>query len=150
MQTPCKHEKQEDLRDGQSSEMCSFFFSFRPKKSSSTWVCYVTHPFFFLTYFIYLFLAALGLCCCVWASHCGGFSCCRAQALGTRASVVVAHGFSCCGLRALERRLGSCGTRAQLLRGMWDHPGPGLQPLSPALAGGFLTIAPPGKSLIHC
>ena len=40
----------------------------------------------------------------------------------------------------------SCGTRAQLLRGMWDLPGPGLEPVSPALAGGFLTTAPPGKS----
>ena len=28
---------------------------------------------------------------------------------------------------------------------MWDLPGPGLEPMSPALAGGFLTIAPPGK-----
>ena len=45
--------------------------------------------FFFL---IYLFLAALGLRCCTRASHCGGLSCCRAWALGTRASVVVAHG----------------------------------------------------------
>ena len=51
-----------------------------------------------------------------------------------RASVVVAH------------RLSSCGARAQLLRGMWDLPGPGLEPVSPALAGGFLTTAPPGKS----
>ena len=31
--------------------------------------------------------------------------------------------------------------------GMWDLPGPGLEPMSPALAGGFLTTAPPGKSL---
>ena len=30
---------------------------------------------------------------------------------------------------------------------MWDLPGPGLEPMSPALAGGFLTIVPPGKSL---
>ena len=30
--------------------------------------------------------------CGVWASHCGGFSCCGAQALGARASVVVACG----------------------------------------------------------
>ena len=30
---------------------------------------------------------------------------------------------------------------------MWDLPGPGLQPVSPALAGGFLTNVPPGKSL---
>ena len=28
---------------------------------------------------------------------------------------------------------------------MWDLPGPGLEPISPALAGGFLTTAPPGK-----
>ena len=29
---------------------------------------------------------------------------------------------------------------------MWDLPRPGLEPTSPALAGGFLTTAPPGKS----
>ena len=29
---------------------------------------------------------------------------------------------------------------------MWDPPGPGLEPVSPALAGGFLTTAPPGKA----
>ncbi|KAJ8796084.1 hypothetical protein J1605_018232 [Eschrichtius robustus] len=28
---------------------------------------------------------------------------------------------------------------------MWALPGPGLKPVSPALAGGFLTTAPPGK-----
>ena len=28
---------------------------------------------------------------------------------------------------------------------MWDLPGAGLEPVSPALAGGFLTTAPPGK-----
>ena len=28
---------------------------------------------------------------------------------------------------------------------MWDLPGPGLEPVSPAWAGGFLTTAPPGK-----
>ena len=30
---------------------------------------------------------------------------------------------------------------------MWDLPGPGLEPVSPALAGGFLITVPPGKSL---
>ena len=30
---------------------------------------------------------------------------------------------------------------------MWDLPGPGLEPVSPALAGGFLTTEPPGKPL---
>ena len=29
---------------------------------------------------------------------------------------------------------------------MWDLPGPGIEPMSPALAGRFLTTAPPGKS----
>ena len=28
---------------------------------------------------------------------------------------------------------------------MWDLPGPGLEPMSPALAGGLPTTAPPGK-----
>ena len=28
---------------------------------------------------------------------------------------------------------------------MWDLPGPGVKPVSPALAGGFLTTAPPGE-----
>ena len=28
---------------------------------------------------------------------------------------------------------------------MWDLPGPGIEPVSPALAGGFLTTVPPGK-----
>ena len=46
-------------------------------------------------------------------------------------------GFSSCGSRALECRLSSCGARAYLLRGMWDLPGPGLEPVSPVLAGGF-------------
>ena len=82
-----------------------------------------------LFYFILSFLAVLGLRCCAWAflwlwragatlrcgvqaSHCGGFSCCGAQALGVRASVVVAHGLSSCGSRALELRLSSCGAQA--------------------------------------
>ena len=57
-------------------------------------------------------------------------------------------GFSRGGSQALEGRLSSCGARASLFRGMWDLPGPGLGPVSPALAGGFLTTAPPGKSVI--
>ena len=113
------------------------------------------------TYFIYLFQAALDVHCWARAS-----SSCREwgllfvmlrglliavaslvaeHRLQVRASVVVAHRLSSCGSRDLERRLSSCGTRDQLLRGMWDLPGPGLEPVSPALAGGFLTTVPPGK-----
>ena len=54
-------------------------------------------------------------------------------------------GFSSCGLQALEHRLNSCGARALLLRGMWDLPAPRIKPVSPALAGRFLSTGPPGK-----
>ena len=47
--------------------------------------------------------------------------------------------------RLQTHRLSSCGTRAKLLRGMWDLPRPGLEPASPALAGRLSTTAPPGK-----
>ena len=47
--------------------------------------------------------------------------------------------------RLQTRRLSSCGAWAQLLRGMWDPPRPGLEPVSPALAGRLSTTAPPGK-----
>ena len=52
--------------------------------------------FFFCFKFTYLLiiLSALGLHCCAWASHCSGFSHCRARAPGTQSSVVVAHGLS--------------------------------------------------------
>ena len=88
----------------------------------------------------------MGLHCSARASHRSGFYCCGARALGMRASVVVAQGLSSCGSRALECRLSSCGTQASLLHGMWDIPGIGLEPISPALAGRFLTTAQPGKS----
>ena len=52
------------------------------------------------------------LCCGAWASHHGSFPCCRAQALGARASVAVARRLSSCGSWALEHRLSSCGIQA--------------------------------------
>ena len=58
--------------------------------------------------------------------------------LTVAASLIAEH-------RLQTRRLSNCGSRAQLLRGMWDLPRPGLEPVSPALAGGFSTTAPPGK-----
>ena len=65
------------------------------------------YVFFFK--FIYLFLAASRLHWGARVSHCGGFSCCGARALGARASVVVACGLSSCGSQAPECRLSSCG-----------------------------------------
>ena len=82
--------------------------------------------------FIYLFLAVLGLRFCARAfSSCGErgplFIAVR-RPLTIAASLVAEH-------RLQTRRLSSCGSRAQLLRGMWDHPRPGLEPASPAPAG---------------
>ena len=54
------------------------------------------------------------------------------------ASLVAEH-------RLQTRRLSSCGSRAQSLRGTWDPPRPGPEPVSPALAGRLPTTAPPGK-----
>ena len=110
------------------------------RKSASS-----TSNFFFFNFylFIYLFLAVLGLRFCASA-----FSICDKwgplfiavhKLLTIAASLVAEH-------RLQMRRLSSCGSRAQLLRGMWDPPRPGLEPVSPALAGRFLTTAPPGKS----
>ena len=47
--------------------------------------------------------------------------------------------------RLQTRRLSNCGSRDQLLRGMWDPPRPGLEPVCPAPAGRLSTTAPPGK-----
>ena len=47
--------------------------------------------------------------------------------------------------RLQTRKLSNCDSRAQPLRGMWDPPRPGLEPVSPAPAGRLSTIEPPGK-----
>ena len=67
--------------------------------------------------------------CGVPASHCTVFSWYRAQ--------------------ALEHRLSSCGTQTlSWLCAMWDLPGSEIEPVAPALAGGFFTMEPPGKPKI--
>ena len=75
--------------------------------------------------FMGLLLTALGLPCGAEASHCSGFSCLEAGAIEPR-SVVVVHSL--------------------VTTGMWDLPRPGIEPMSPELAGGFLTTGPPWKS----
>ena len=87
-------------------------------------------------------MAVLGLCFCARAfSDCGKrgplFIAVRGP-LTIAASPVAEH-------RLQTRGLSSCSSRAQLLRGMRDPPRPGLEPVSPALAGGLSTTAPPGK-----
>ena len=56
-----------------------------------------------------------------------------------------AHQLSVCSSRSLERRLGICGTGAQVLCSMWDSPGPGIEPVSPAKPGRLLPFVPPRK-----
>ena len=79
------------------------------------------------------------------------FFCCIGSLLLRGLSLVaVSRGYSslqCAGFSLRWLLFSSCGTRAQLLRGTWGPPEPGLEPVSPALAGGFLTPAPPWKSL---
>ena len=90
-------------------------------------------------------MAVLGLHFCARAlSSCGKrgplFITVRGP-LTIAASLVAEH-------RLQMHRLSSCGSRAQLLCGMWDLPRPGLEPVSPALAGRPSTTAPPGKPLL--
>ena len=77
--------------------------------------------------------------------QCEGFSCCRAQTPGKWASVVAPRGLSSRGSQALEHTLHSCGASVQLRRGMRDLPESGIEPITPALAGGLLITKPPGK-----
>ena len=86
----------------------------------------------------YLFiLAVLGLCCCT------GFSLPAVRGLlkaaasffmeyrlwDAQPSAVAAHRLRSCGSQALEHRLSNCGTWASLLCGIWDLPGPGIEPV---------------------
>ena len=92
--------------------------------------------------FFSLFLAVLGLHFCARA-----FSSCGKQGplfIAVRGPLTIAAP-PVAGHRLQTRRLSSCGLRAQLLRGVWDLPRPGLEPMSPALAGRLSTTAPPGK-----
>ena len=47
--------------------------------------------------------------------------------------------------RALELRLRSCSTWAELLCSMWDLPGPGIKYMGPSLAGRIIYSMPPVK-----
>ena len=71
----------------------------------------------------------------MWASHHGGFSCCRAQVLGEQTSVVVAHELSGC--NSTPRLQSSCSAVAA--------PGfscpYGFKPVSLALVGDFSSTA---------
>ena len=132
------------------------------EKARSLYKHFYTVEFIYFLKFIYfwlrwVFIAAHGLSLVAVS---GGYSSLRCTGFSLQWLLLLwstgsrRTGFSSCGtwaqqlwLAGSKRRLSSSGARAQLLCGMWDLPGPGLEPMSPTLAGGFLTIAPPGKSL---
>ena len=99
-----------------------------------------------LVFFKYKYLLIFG-CPCL---HCctGAFSSCRGGLLFT-----VVHGlFAVLASLVAEHRLLSeqapaaepCGLSC--VCGMWNLPAPGFEPMSPALADGFLSTVPSGKS----
>ena len=115
---------------------------------------------FKLILFIYIWLAGSSLLCrlfssCseqgllsswgVWASHCGSFSCCRIWALGHTGFSSCSTWVRSCGSWALEHRFSICDAWDKLLHGMWNPPGPGIEPVSPELAGRLFTTESPGK-----
>ena len=122
-----------------SNLLLSLYFS----GFSCNFSCFIL--FFFINLSIYLFLAVLGLrfrarafpSCGKW----GPLFIAVHRPLIIAASLVAEH-------RLQTRRLSNCGSRAQPLRGMWDLPRPGLEPVPPALAGRLPTTAPPGKPLL--
>ena len=75
------------------------------------------------------------LCLCSISSRCESSI---VAAFGHTGSVVEA-------CRALEHRLRSCGTWAELLCSMWDLLGPGIKHMRPSLAGRIIYSMPPGK-----
>ena len=81
----------------------------------------------------------------IWAMlglhSCPEFPC--LQCLGT---AVCSGVLASLALDHVEREPDGHGSRAQLSHSMWTLPGPGIEPTSPALAGGFLTTEPSGKS----
>ena len=105
--------------------MCVRFFKERCYRIKYTRKCFIVwFPLGNFYLFMYLLLVVLGLpcyawavsgCstwgllsrCSVWASSCDVFSCCRAQALGTQASVDTAGGLNSCGSWATDRGLSS-------------------------------------------
>ena len=74
-----------------------------------------------------------------------GSGACSCGGLVVLASVVVVCGLGINSFQTLERRVSSYGAWVCLFCSMWSFPGPGIEPVSFALAGRFLTIEPPGK-----
>ena len=86
--------------------------------------------------FIYLDCGGSSLLCTAFAEHSWG---------QWGPLFIVVRGLLAVVSSLMGYRLSSCGTRAQLLQCLWNLPGPGIEPVSPALGGRVLTAGPPGK-----
>ena len=71
-----------------------------------------------------------------------GFSSCSKWGLPSSCDAQASH---CCGFSCREVWAQLLRHMGLLPRGMWNPSGPRIEPISPALAGGFLTAGPPGK-----
>ena len=98
---------------------------------------------------IYLFLAVRSLCTgSLQLRQAGGCSSFRCRGFSLQSTDSRGHRLqqlqhmSSCGSWTLEHGLSSCGPWAQLFRVMWNLPGPGIEPVSSTLAGGFLSTVP--------
>lgn len=79
------------------------------------------------------------------ASYCGGFQRGKARALGMQALALVARGPSSCGSRT---KADSAVVPHGLGTAHGIFSGPGIKPVTPALAGGFSITGPPKEVLI--
>ena len=95
--------------------------------------------------FIYVYLVVLGLHCYLQTfSSCGRWGLVFIVML--RLLLLQSTGCKCGDFSVTACGLSSYDAWDLLLQGMWDLPGSGIKPVSSALAGKFLSIAPPGKS----
>ena len=100
-----------------------------------------------------LFYVFMYVCIYLWLCWVFAASCRLSLVAARRGySLLWCVGFSLRWLLLLQstgsRRAGfsSCGTGTWLLHGMLNLPRPGIEPMSPELADGFLSTVPPGKS----
>ena len=87
-------------------------------------------------------MAVRGLCC-----RSGAFSSCGECRLLSGCGAQASHrsGFSCCEACVLECWLSRVAHGlSHSIRGMWDLPGAGIEPISPVLADRLSTTGPPG------
>ena len=84
----------------------------------------------------------------LWSTGCSVWGCLSLQSTGSRHMHLHQWGLSSCGSWALEQGFSSCGAWTLFVCSMWNIPGPEIETVSSALAGGFLSAVPPRKFII--